>query len=424
MKRRRELGENHLRGSRFNCLKAASESPATLNVREAPRLNCYKPKSARGPDKSESLHGKDGRARSARSGSPEGQTKINPMMKANLLLVGIDVGRRELVVAIRCGEQIHVLRFANDAAGRRHFLAAMLRRAAPGIIIRVALEATGPYSFELALLLSKTPRFEVAVINPKMIKHFLRAQGARGKTDQIDARGILQYLELMPFRPWNAPAPVLLALQAIARRLYQLNAERTREANRLEALEVLGAAGKVVAADLRLAIRQIDLRLEKLEAAAAELFRSDPVLQRKYELVTSITGFAQKSAIRLLGELLILDPAMKGAQWVAYAGLDPRPRQSGTSIDGHRYISKAGNRYVRAALYMPALVAIRHEQVFTQRYRHLVDQRGKPKMIAIVATMRKLLLCLHSILKHDTPFDPSKLAPRTALENPALIITA
>ena len=346
------------------------------------------------------------------------------MMKANLLLVGIDVGRRELVVAIRSGEQIHVVRFANDAAGRRHFMAAMLHRAAPGTTIRVALEATGPYSFELALLLSQTARFEVTVINPKTIKHFLRAQGARGKTDQIDARGILQYVELMPFRPWSAPAPVLLSLQAIARRLYQLNAERTREANRLEALEVLGSAGKAVAADLRQAIRQIEHRMEKLEAAALELFQSDPLLQRRYQLVTSVTGIAQKSAIRLLGELLILDSAMKGAQWVAYAGLDPRPRQSGTSIDGHRYISKAGNRYVRAALYMPALVAIRHEQVFTDRYRHLIDERGKPKMVAIVATMRKLLLCLHSILKNDTPFDPARLAPRTVLETPAALNTA
>ena len=346
------------------------------------------------------------------------------MMKANLLLVGVDVGRRELVVAIRNGESIHGLRFANDPAGRSHFLTMMVQRAPRGAVIRVALEATGPYSFELALLLSQTARFEVTVINPKTIKHFLRAQGARGKTDQIDARGILQYLELMPFRPWTAPAPVLLALQAIARRLYQLNAERTREANRLEALEVLGSAGKVVAADLRQAIRQIDHRMEKLETAATELLQSDPLLQRKYELVTSITGIAQKSAIRLLGELLVLDPAMKGRQWVAYAGLDPRPRQSGTSVDGHRYISKAGNRYVRAALYMPALVAIRHEQVFTQRYRHLVDQRGKPKLVAIVATMRKLLLCLHSMLKHKTPFDPTRLAPRTMLENPAALNTA
>src|SRR6187401_3035232 len=131
MTRRSELGENDLWGSRFNCLKARGESRVTLNVREAPRLNCYKPKSARGPDKSESLHGKDGRARSARSGSPEGQTKTIPIMKANLLLVGIDVGRRELVVAIRSGEQIHVLRFANDPAGRRHFVAAMLHRAGP-----------------------------------------------------------------------------------------------------------------------------------------------------------------------------------------------------------------------------------------------------------------------------------------------------
>lgn len=338
-------------------------------------------------------------------------------MKANLLLIGIDVGRKELVAALRLGEQIQLARFANDPAGRRRLLAEALRRAPAGGKVRVALEATGTYSFELALLLSQTPRCELSVINPKTIKNFLRAQGARGKTDRIDARGILHYLELMPFRPWSAPAPQVLALQAIARRLYQLNAERTREANRLEAVSVLGAAAKTIAADLRLAIRQIEQRLEKLEAAALELIHADPLLHRKYELVTSLTGFAAKSAIRVMGELLVLDSTMKGPQWIAYAGLDPRPRQSGTSLDGHRYISKAGNRYLRAALYMPALVAIRHEPAIAARYRHLVDEAGKPKMIAIVATMRKLLLCLHGMLKTDTPFDSAKLAPQTVLLN-------
>lgn len=331
-------------------------------------------------------------------------------MKANLLPVGIDVGSEELVVAMRPDEQIQALRLANDPAGHRRLIAEARRRAPAPAIVRVALEATGTYSLELALVLSRTAGFEVSVINPKTIKHFLRAQGARGKTDQIDSRGILHYLEQMPFRRWTAPAPACLALQAIGRRLYHLNAERTREANRLDALQALGPCARVVATDLRLALRQIDHRIEKLEAAARELIAREPPLQRKYELITSLTGFAHKSAIRVLGELLVLDPAMKGPQWVAQAGLDPRPRQSGTCLDGHRYISKAGNRYLRAALYMPALVAIQHEPVIAQRYRHFVDQRHKPKMIAVVATMRKLLLCIHGMLKSDTPFDPAKLS--------------
>lgn len=344
-------------------------------------------------------------------------------MKA-ITLIGIDVGSQELVTAVRpAPDRMKVIPYRNDRGGRARLLAEVRREAPPGALVRVGLEATGTYSLEVALLLGGTPGFEVSVINPKTIKAFLRAQGIRGKTDKIDAGGILRYLEVMPFRRWQAPSETILALQSIGRRVYQLNAERTREANRLEAAEAQGAAGRIVAADLRKALRQIDARLEALERAALELIRSDALLQQKYELITSVTGIAAKTAIRLLGELLVLDPAMKGRQWVAQAGLDPRVRQSGTSLDGHRYISKAGNRYIRAALYMPALVAIRHDPNLRAYYLHLVEHARKPKLVAIVAIMRKLLLSLHAIFKSNTPFDSTKLAPNRTLEDQPVLIT-
>lgn len=344
-------------------------------------------------------------------------------MKA-ITQVGIDVGSQELVAAVRLApDRLKVVSYGNERVGRARLLAELRRQAPPGALVRVGLEATGTYSLEVALLLSRTSGFEVSVINPKTIKAFLRAQGIRGKTDQIDAGGILRYLEVMPFRRWQAPRETILALQSIGRRLYQLNAERTREANRLVATEAQGVAGRIVAADLRKAIRQIDARLASLEQSALELIHSDVLLQRKYELITSVTGIADRTAVRLLGELLVLDPAMKGRQWVAQAGLDPRVRQSGTSLDGHRYISKAGNRYIRAALYMPALVAIRHDPTIRAHYLHLVEHARKPKLIAIVAIMRKLLLCLHAILKSNSPFDSAKLAPKRPLEDQSVLIT-
>jgi len=337
-------------------------------------------------------------------------------MNATTLLLSIDVGSKELVTAVRTGDdRIKVVAFPNDVTGRARLVAEALRLAPAGATVRAGLEATGTYGLEIALLLHRTARFEVSVINPKTIKHFLRAQGIRGKTDKIDATGILRYLELMPFRRWLAPSENILALQGLGRRLYQLNAERSREANRLEAAQAQGPAGRLVAADLRKAIKQIDARMEHLEKAALALIQRDPLLRQKFALLTSVTGIATKTAIRLLGELLVLDPAMKGPQWVAQAGLDPRVRQSGTSLDGHRYISKAGNRYIRAALYMPALVAIRHDPALRARYLHLVEHARKPKLIAIVAIMRKLLLCIHAILKSNSPFDSSKLSPSPIL---------
>lgn len=327
----------------------------------------------------------------------------------NTTLLGIDVGSKELVTARRGKDQAPLLKtFANTPAGRQKLVALLKESTAPGGTIRVCLEATGAYSLEVALLLAGVDGCQVMVSNPITIKSFLRARGLRAKTDRIDAIGILTFLETMEFRPWTPPKAAYLQLQATARRIYQINAEKCREENRLEALEVSGIQAKALTGDIRRSIAGFERRILALEKAAMEIIKSDPELERCFELMISIKGIAKRSAIRLLGELALLPKDMKAPQWVAQAGLDPRVRQSGSSLDGHRYISKAGNRYIRAALFMPAMVAIQKEPAATAFYSFLVEKRGKKKMIAITAVMRKLLTSLHGMLKSNTPFNPDK----------------
>lgn len=185
--------------------------------------------------------------------------------------------------------------------------------------------------------------------------------------------------------PRNSPAPI---------------GPETREDNRREALGVSGIGAKALTADIRRSIAGFERRILALEKAAMEIINTDPELLRCFDLMISIKGIAKRSAIRLLGELALLPKDMKAPQWVAQAGLDPRVRQSGSSLDGHRYI--------RAALFMPAMVAIQKEPAATAFYSLLVEKRGKKKMIAITAVMRKLLVSLHGMLKSNTPFNPDK----------------
>ena len=118
-----------------------------------------------------------------------------------------------------------------------------------------------------------------------------------------------------------------------------------------------------------------------------------------------------------LAELLLRPPDMDVRQWVAHAGLDPRPFQSGSSVNKPMRISKAGNVYIRRALFMPALVAIQHDQAVRASYFRLL-QRGKPKMKANIAVMRKRLHAIYGIFKTNTPFDPTKcFADPKAAEN-------
>jgi transposase len=120
--------------------------------------------------------------------------------------------------------------------------------------------------------------------------------------------------------------------------------------------------------------------------------------------------------MRILAELLVLPDDLAAPQWVAHAGLDPRPYESGTSVHRPRRISKVGNRHLRAALYMPALVAIQHEPNVKAFYDKLVAG-GKKPLQAVVAVMRKLLHAIWAMLKHDEDFDGNKFFRLT--EKPA-----
>ena len=163
----------------------------------------------------------------------------------------------------------------------------------------------------------------------------------------------------------------------------------------------------LVRRDIEVNIRHIERRIEHLRDQALTLIGQHGALLQAFELLVSIKGIAEASAISILGELVVLPTDMTVRQWVAHTGLDPRHVQSGSSIHKPARISKAGNKYLRAALYMPALVAIQHEPNVAAFYDKLVA-RGKTKMQAIIAVMRKLLHAIFGMLKHGADFDGKK----------------
>jgi len=153
--------------------------------------------------------------------------------------VGVDVDSEELVCAMqRAGQLMPLATFANTAAGHKKFIRWAIKGAR---LARVCLEATGIYSLQFALTLHHAKNVEVMVVNPRVIKDFARARMQRAKTDAVDAGGILEYLERMPFAAWQPPATAILELQAINRRIVQLNTELTREKNRRHASQFAGA---------------------------------------------------------------------------------------------------------------------------------------------------------------------------------------
>lgn len=316
------------------------------------------------------------------------------------LFAGIDVGAEELVLVLRKnGASMKAQKFVNSPAGHRQLVSALKHA-------RVCMEATGVYYVDLAVSLHDAG-IALSVINPRAAHNFAKALMRNSKTDAVDADALAQFAERMDFVPWTRPSAEALELRAFARRIDALTRERAASKNQQHALCACQDTPKAVLHDVKLAIVQLQKRIERLAAQARSLIKQYPALEKNFQLLVSIKGVAQTSAIALLGELGVLPQGLTHKQWVKYAGLDPRVFQSGKSVEKKPRLSKAGNRHVRQALYMPALSAKRHDPHVRAYFEHLLV-RGKKPLQALCAVMRKLLHAIHGMLKHQQPFDNSR----------------
>ncbi len=327
-----------------------------------------------------------------------------------MIFAGIDVGAAENVAVIRRNKKTGKDKsFPNTPEGHL----ALVKYLNPNKHkVRICIEATGTYHFDLAVVLSQSKNIEVMVMNPRAVKSFAKALMERNKTDKIDASLLATVAELHDFKetfePWAAPTQTILGFRACSRRLTELGKQKARCKNQLHAIEATQCTPEFVLGSVRQSIENIEKQIDDLEQYALSLLQEDNKLMKAFELLTTIKGVAIKSAISILGELSILPEEMTARQWVAHAGLDPRIHTSGKSVEKKPRISKAGNRYLRQALFMPALSASRHHRCVKAYFNHLVEDLGKKKMQAICAIMRKLLHAIHGMLKSETAFDDSR----------------
>lgn len=325
---------------------------------------------------------------------------------------GLDVSAQELVVmARRDGKTESHRSFPNTRQGHRELQRYLTHRRER---VRVCMEATGMYGLDAALWLQADPRIELMVANPRAVKSFSRAMLQRSKTDPLDAWVLLEYAARMPFQRWQPPPAEALQITALARRIHTLTQQCAMEKNRLHAVEATAATLRAIVQDLRRSVRGLETAIAKLSREAHKILAANPELERRFLLLQSAPGIGPISALQLLGELVLIPANCDVRQWVAYAGLDPRHHESGSSVHQKTRISKVGNRHIRRALYMPALTATRFAPQLRAFYLRL-QARGKCKMVALVAVMRKLLHAIFGMFKYDDPFDGAKLCPALTL---------
>jgi len=317
---------------------------------------------------------------------------------------GIDVSLASLTVALIVDEasEPRVTEFSNRPAGHRRLLSWLAQYGAP---VQVCLEPTSTYHLAVCRALHEAAHCTVAVVNPRALRHFALGQMRRAKTDRCDALVLAQYGRLLTPPSWQPPREVELALRGVGRHLGSLTKRRTVLKNQLHSARH-GEAPRMVLNDLRLELRALESRMAKLRQGALELVAADPMLSRRYQLLLSVKGIGPISALSLLAELSVLPPGMGKRQWIAAAGLDPQPRESGQSVAGPRRISKQGNARLRAALNIPALVASRYCPAVRAYYEKL-QARGCSKLAALCAVMRKLLQSLWGMFSTNQPYNPA-----------------
>jgi len=323
-----------------------------------------------------------------------------------LVFAGIDVSARELMVAVQVGDKLGPVRsFANATAGHRQ-LQQYLR--SHGQRIRVCLEASGNYSLDLCLALHADKRIELSVINPRLARRFAESLGTRSKTDPMDARVLCVFAQRMPPGPWQPPSSASLQLRALTRAIDALTRMLVQEKARQHAAEASTALPRLVVTEIKRHQRYLEQRIQRLRREAVRIICRDAELHRHFRLLQTTPGIAEVSALQLLGELAVLAPTLDARQWVAHSGLDPRQHRSGSSIEWVLRLSKLGNRRLRRALYMPALVAAQHDPYLRAFYQRLC-RNGKAPLQALAAVMRKLLHAFHAMLRLDQPYDGARL---------------
>ena len=299
--------------------------------------------------------------------------------------VGIDVSKSVLDVSVYPSD--NTWRVEHTPAGITA-LAEELTDLGPAVVV---VEATGGLEMSLTAALS-VAGLPVVVVNPKRVRDFARATGRLAKTDKLDAQVLAQFGAMV--RPQIRPLPdaARLELRALVTRRQQLLEMITAEKNRLR------RTTPGIRHRIEVNVRWLREQLKELDRDLGDFLKSSPLWQEEARVLRSVPGVGPIVTATLIARLPELG-SLNCKQVAALVGVAPFNRDSGT-FRGKRKVW-GGRGPLRTTLYMATLVATRHNPVLRTFYQRLCDA-GKPKKVALIACMRKLLVILNSMIKHHS----------------------
>lgn len=309
--------------------------------------------------------------------------------------IGIDVAHNEFVVFSPLVETAYkTITYENNAKGIASFLKTLNK------YCWCIMEATGVYSINLALALHKK-KIKVSVVNPLQIKRFAQTKLKRSKTDKLDAALIAEYGQRMQPQPYQPEEEYLRKLQQQRTTLKLLIKTKGSFTNQLHALSQIKDVEMSAVDACKIAISELERQITRLETDMVE--RATEHCNGLFEQLQTIPGISKKTAI----ELIIVSGAFKNfqsaKQFSAFIGICPCINESGTSIRGYKGISRVGDKYIRSSLYLCSMVAIRYNTACKELYDRMVSS-GKPKKVALVAVMNKLVKQVFGMVNSGSPY--------------------
>jgi transposase len=328
-------------------------------------------------------------------------------------VVGIDVSKKKLDVALLVDGKTKSKVVENSPNGFAELEGWLVKQKISLQEAHICLESTGAYSEPVALHWFDKG-IKVSLVNPNCIKSFGSSENIRNKNDQIDAALIARYCAVMAPAPWEAPSLEQRQLRAWSNRLVALQDMRQQELNRLEVHEV--AEQHEIVPHVQAHIAWLDKQIAQIEKDIDDHIDRHPDLQHDAKLIESIPGLGRTTAAKILGHVGNVRRFESAKALAAYIGVTPRQRQSGSSVRGRTMMSRMGNPRLRAALFLPSLVAKRHNPILKD-FGARLEAGGLSKMAVAGAVMRKLVHLVYGVVKSGKPFDPKYLGKGLAIQD-------
>jgi transposase len=336
------------------------------------------------------------------------------------LVVGLDIAKDSFTARIgTLDSQLKqyigkACSFSNEIKGFKKLLS-WIRKSCQNLKIPVSaaadefqfvMEATGVYYENLAYFLSEENKF-VSVILPNKIKNFAKTLDNKSKTDDIDAAIITQFGLEKTLNKWDVPGPNFRKLKELAREYQNILQSSTAVKNQLHAKEHSHSPVKETIKRLKEQLKLYNHQLRQIKIQIEELINQDDDLNSKIKKIQTIDGVGLMTVVSIIAETNGFALIKNAKQLTSYAGLDIVHRQSG-KVTGKTSISKKGNKFIRKAIYMPALCACRCNKKLKEIYIKLTIRKNYKK-IGIIAVARKLLSLIYTLWKNNTEYNPNYL---------------